>query len=77
MKRNQAKMLNRQRLFFTNFLPLYSIKPICNNISEQNCPDKLIFNNLSRHNHSSPMNNTATSKVKPSSHFFTLVYRYQ
>ena len=37
---------------------------IFNNISEQNYHDKPVCNNVNKLNHSSPMNNTATSKIK-------------
>ena len=37
---------------------------ICNNFSVQNCLDKPVFNNVSRHNHSSPINNIVTNKIK-------------
>ena len=37
--------------------------PIFNKILEQNCPDKPVFNNVNRLNHSSPMNNTITNKI--------------
>ena len=34
------------------------------NISEQNCLDKTVFNNVNRLDHSSPISNTVTSKIK-------------
>ena len=37
---------------------------ICNNFSVQNCLDKPVFNNVSRHNHSPPINNIVTNKIK-------------
>ena len=37
---------------------------ILNNISQQNCLYKLVFNNVNRLNYSSSMNNTDTSKIK-------------
>ena len=42
----------------------YIFLPICNNFPEQNCLDKPAFNNVSTINHSSPMNNTITNKIK-------------
>ena len=43
--------------------------PIWNNISEQNCLDKPVFDIVNRLYHSSPMNNTLTNKIK---HFLQL-----
>ena len=37
---------------------------ICNNFSEQNFLDKPFFNNVSRLNYSSPLNNSVTHKIK-------------
>ena len=38
--------------------------PICNNFSLKNCLDRPVFNNVSRLNHSSPINNTEKNKTK-------------
>ena len=46
---------------------------IYNNVSEQNYLDKPVFNNVSRFNHSSLMNDTATKKTKHFPQLFTLV----
>ena len=37
---------------------------ISNNFTEQNFLDKSVFNNLSRLDHSAPMINTITNKIK-------------
>ena len=67
-------------LCFSNSLPISPKKsywnvvlPICNNnVSEQNCLDKSVFSNVSRVNHSSPMNNTVTNKIKHIPQLFAL-----
>ena len=46
--------------------------PICNNFLEHNWLDKPVFNNVSRLNHSSSMNNTVTSKTKHFPRLFAL-----
>ena len=54
------------------FLPLYPTKyyyykvllPIFSNISEQNCIDKRVFNNVNRLKYSSPIRNTVTKNPK-------------
>ena len=69
-----------RRLYFSNSLPLSPAKfyyynvflHICYNFSEQNCLDKPVFNNVSRLNHSSPMNNTGTNKIKRFPQLFVL-----
>ena len=45
---------------------------ICNNFSEQNCLDKPFFNNGSRLDHSSPLNNSVTHKMKHFPQLFAL-----
>ena len=45
---------------------------ICNNFSEQSCLDKPVFNNVSRLNHSSPVNNSVTSKINHFPQLFAL-----
>ena len=53
--------------FFVTFsnknLLLECILPICNNFSEQNYLDKLVFNNVSRLNLPRLMNNTVINKI--------------
>ena len=69
-----------RRLYFSNSLLLSSAKSYyCNaflriydNFLEQNCLDKPVFNNVSRHNHSSLMHNTVTNKIKRFSRLFAL-----
>ena len=69
-------MLNSQKSYTsqkTVFLPLYYYKvlsPIFKNISEQIWLDKSVFNNVNRLNHSSPMSNTVTNKIKHFPQFF-------
>ena len=68
-----------KRLYFIKdyFLLLYPTKsyywkvfsPIFNIIWEQNCLDKPMFINVNKLNHSSPMNNIVTKKIK---HFLQL-----
>ena len=54
------------------FLLKCTFLPICNNFSGQNCLDKPIFNNVSTLNHSSPINNTVTNKIKHFPQLFVL-----
>lgn len=46
--------------------------PICDNISEQNCLDKLVYDNLSGFNYFSLRNNTVTNKIKHFHQLFAL-----
>ena len=63
-----------------NSLPLSTTKywnwmmflPIYNNLTEQNCFGKAVFNNVSRLNYSSLMNNTVTNKIKHFRQLFPL-----
>lgn len=67
-------------LYFSNFLPISETKsfnwkvfsPTYNNFAEQNCFDKSVFNNVSRLNHSSPINNTVTNEIKRFPKLFAL-----
>ena len=71
-----------RRLYFSSFnsLRLSPAKSyywsvflrICNNFSEQNFLNKPVFNNVSRLNHSSPMNNTVIKKIKHFRQLFAL-----
>ena len=42
------------------------------NISEKNCLDNSVFNNLNRLDHSSPINNTVANKTKHLPQLFSL-----
>ena len=39
---------------------------------EQNCPDKLVFNDVNRLNHSSKINSTVSNKIKRFPQLFTV-----
>ena len=67
-------------LYFSNSLSLSPatsyywnvLLRICNNFSEQNVLDKPTFSNVSRLNHSSPLNNNVTNKTKHFPQLFAL-----
>ena len=82
-KRSQTKILDRQkRLYFIKnyFLALYPTKFFhwkvffltFSNISEKNCLDNSVFNNVNRLDHSSLMNNTVANKTKHFPQLFSL-----
>ena len=60
------------QLYLTKSYYLESISPIFHNISKQNFLDKSVSNNLSRFNHSSPMNNAVTNIIKHVLQLFVL-----
>ena len=68
--KGSAKMFN-----FPILSPIFSLSttksyywkvflPICNNFLEKNYLDKPVFNNVTKLNHSSLINNTVTNKIK-------------
>ena len=46
--------------------------PVCNNFPERNCLNKPFFNNISKINHFSPVNNTVTNKITHLPQLFTI-----
>ena len=49
---------------------------VCNNFSQQKHLDSPVFNNVSRLNHSSRMNNTLQTKIKPFPENFLKVQKH-
>ena len=70
------KTIHHKRLFSatisSKMFLLESIFYTFSNISEKNCLDNSVFDNLNRLDHSSPINNTVANKTKHLPQLFSL-----